>query len=122
MAGMAALPAIPNAAPEMVPVPFTVSVLAGGVISTIWQFRRRNAWRSVERERTDAAISDYLDELGYQERVNRPPTPTATFPSLRAQQHHWYGEHRELTSWDREMAEMWGMDADTYVSNWLEAE
>jgi hypothetical protein len=35
----------------------------------------------------------------------------------RQMQHEWYGGHSELSWRDREMAQIWGMDADTYVSN-----
>lgn len=40
--------------------------------------------------------------------------------SKRQRDHLWYGDHSDLTWRDREQAQAWGMDADTYVSNWLE--
>lgn len=40
--------------------------------------------------------------------------------SKRQRDHLWYGDHSELNWRDREQAQSWGMDADTYVSNWLE--
>ena len=41
--------------------------------------------------------------------------------SKRQLDHEWYGHHSELEWRDREQAQAWGMDADTYVSNWLES-
>ncbi|RYB91849.1 hypothetical protein EUA93_17110 [Nocardioides oleivorans] len=40
--------------------------------------------------------------------------------SKKQSDHLWYGDHSELNWRDREQAQAWGMDADTYVSNWLE--
>jgi hypothetical protein len=40
----------------------------------------------------------------------------------RQKQHRWYSDHRDLDWRDREQAESWGMDADTYKSNWREAD
>lgn len=40
--------------------------------------------------------------------------------STRQMQHEWYGDHTELNWRDRERAEMYGMDADTYISNVLD--
>lgn len=40
--------------------------------------------------------------------------------SKRQRDHLWYGDHADLNWRDREQAQAWGMDADTYVSNWLE--
>lgn len=40
----------------------------------------------------------------------------------RQKQHQWYGDNRDLDWRDREQAESWGMDADTYKSNWLESD
>jgi len=42
--------------------------------------------------------------------------------SRRQEQHRWYGEHSDLTWRDREQAQAWGMDADTYKSNFLESD
>jgi hypothetical protein len=33
--------------------------------------------------------------------------------------HLWYGDHSEMDWRDREQAQSWGMDADTYASNYL---
>jgi hypothetical protein len=61
--------------------------------------------------------------------TNRAPAPRAPASvddgvqlTRRQQQHQWYGDHRDLDWRDRERAEAWGMDADTYKSNWLEAD
>lgn len=40
----------------------------------------------------------------------------------RQEQHRWYGDHSDLTWRDREQAQAWGMDADTYKSNFLESD
>lgn len=60
-------------------------------------------------------------------RARRPHQSAATIDddyddnmSKRQRDHLWYGDHSELNWRDREQAQAWGMDADTYVSNWLE--
>ncbi|WP_159600579.1 hypothetical protein, partial [Agromyces humi] len=40
--------------------------------------------------------------------------------SRRQMQHEWYEGHSELDWRDRQRAEMYGMDVDTYISNVLE--
>ena len=40
----------------------------------------------------------------------------------RQQQHLWYRDNSDLDWRDREQAESWGMDSDTYKSNWLESD
>ena len=47
--------------------------------------------------------------------------------SKRYENYRWYADssrssNRDLDWHDREQAQSWGMDADTYRSNWLEAE
>lgn len=44
------------------------------------------------------------------------------YKSKNQRDHEWYGDHSELNWRDREIGQMYGMDADTYVSNWLESE
>lgn len=64
----------------------------------------------------------------YVEALRNRPAATSTnggyddgdWVSTRQRQHQWYGGHSELNWRDRETAEMFGMDADTYVSNWKE--
>ncbi|MFE6966966.1 hypothetical protein ACFVAJ_17780 [Agromyces sp. NPDC057679] len=69
----------------------------------------------------------YLDEIGYAGRTSKPSEAGAhgssgdsATKSKRQMQHEWYGSHSELNWRDRETAEMYGMDVDTYVSNVLE--
>lgn len=42
--------------------------------------------------------------------------------STRQLQHEWYEGHSELNWQDREIAEMYGMDVDTYINNFKEAD
>lgn len=39
------------------------------------------------------------------------------YVSERQRQHEWYGDHADLDWRDRKIAEMYGMDADSYKSN-----
>lgn len=61
--------------------------------------------------------------------ATKPPAPRASADvddevplTRRQQQHLWYGDNRDLDWRDREQAEAWGMDADTYKSDWLESD
>lgn len=69
-------------------------------------------------------VSTYLDSLGFEQRdpqvVGRDYDDSDDYMSKRQRDHLWYGDHSELNWRDREQAQAWGMDADTYVSNWLE--
>ena len=42
--------------------------------------------------------------------------------SKKQRDHLWYDGHSELNWRDRERGQAWGMDAATYVSNWLESD
>lgn len=69
-------------------------------------------------------VDDYLDEIGYEERLSMglPPETHSTandnsWKSQRQLQHEWYEGHTELNWRDRELAEVWGLDVETYISN-----
>lgn len=62
-------------------------------------------------------------------RTNSAPIPQGSADAdedvqstRRQKQHQWYGDNTDLDWRDREQAESWGMDADTYKSNWLESD
>lgn len=63
----------------------------------------------------------YLVQIGYASRSERTrraaPGDGHRIKSTRQQQHEWYGENSDLDWQDRKTAEMYGMDADTYKSN-----
>lgn len=67
-----------------------------------------------------------LEQIGAHGRTPRNERPSdsggdwETLKSRSQLQHEWYGSHSELNWRDRELAEMYGMDADTYKSNVLE--
>lgn len=80
---------------------------------------------ATDRARKDQlrAADAYLESIGYRTRLGRTQVDDRDdyqFKSRRQMQHEWYGDHSELDWRDRERAEMFGMDADTYVSNFLE--
>ncbi len=91
-------------------------VLVGGVVGV---FRKRRAF--------DAVVLDFLKQIKYDARLEhakrregRSQDNDDSPKSRRQMQHEWYGDHRELDWRDRTTAEVFGMDADTYVSNFLE--
>lgn len=61
----------------------------------------------------------FLSEIGYETRFRHRPAPDGDtrLPSNRQRQHEWYEDNRDLNWQDRKVAEMYGMDADTYKSN-----
>jgi hypothetical protein len=75
---------------------------------------------------------DFLRKIKYHERVRsgrRPGTAhvapvhgddTGPVKSTRQAQHEWYRGHSELDWRDRQRAETYGMDIDTYINNVLE--
>lgn len=80
---------------------------------------------ATDRAKKDAlrSVDDYLESIGYESRREQPSNTDRDdyqFKSRRQMQHEWYGDHSELNWRHREQAEMFGMDADTYVSNFLE--
>ena len=89
--------------------------------------RERVAVHRVARPHHRVAGVAYGGEEGRQlvgDRVASPVTSSDDdndyYKSKRQLDHEWYGDHSELNWRDREQAQAWGMDADTYVSNWLE--
>lgn len=85
-------------------------------------------------------VDTLLEQVGYAERMREKEenlqalrldrerrasrqSSDGSYPrSARQTQHEWYGEHTELNFRHREQAEALGMDADTYVSNFLESD
>lgn len=94
-----------------------VVVMFGGIVLIIL------IARSEARQLLDEERLAYLHQIGYAQRT-RPwesPSSHSGYESTRRwSQHRWYEGHSELDYRDRETAEMFGMDADTYVSNFLE--
>ncbi len=77
------------------------------------------------REDRQAQARRYLQRIRYHERVRtRPPAPrdpsSGGPPTPRQAQRDWYGEPTGLPWRVREMGQRLGVDADTYVSNYLE--
>ena len=67
-------------------------------------------------------VDAFLYRIRYRERLRGPGGSGggSESTSRRQSQHEWYGDHSELSWRDRETGEMFGMDADTYASNFLE--
>lgn len=74
------------------------------------------------RKRRVRDVDTFLESIRYRQRLRGPDGGEGGIESTsrRQMQHEWYGDHSELNWRDRERAEMFGMDADTYVSNFLE--
>ncbi|ODT25984.1 MAG: hypothetical protein ABS64_00405 [Microbacterium sp. SCN 69-37] len=68
--------------------------------------------------------AEFLKRIGYESRPTRTSPTTSSYDestkSLRQLQHEWYEGHSELDWRDRERAEMYGIDVDTYINNVLE--
>lgn len=78
-----------------------------------------------DRAKKDAlrAVDEYLESIGYTSRRERTldsDSDDFQIKSRRRMQHEWYEDRSELNWRDREQAKIFGMDADTYVSNFLE--
>lgn len=107
--------------PEPHPDPFLwlmLAVLLLGWIPTVWVLlRETEVWRK-------RVVGDFLDSTDFEHRdppaVRRDYEASDDYTLKRQRDHLWYGDHSELNWRDREQAQAWGMDADTYVSNWLE--
>lgn len=103
------------------PMAGLVLVLIGGILVFV-------AANSIGTRALQKRVDDYLAEIGYAERVRagRRAGPTSSdddgYPSKsrRQMQHEWYEDHSELDWRDRERAEMYGMDVNTYINNVLE--
>lgn len=89
-------------------------------------------WAGSASESSEDAVRSFLWKIKYSDRVRsgiRPGDPPSSFAqrgedddikSKRQVDHEWYGGHSELNWRDRELGQMYGMDADTYISNVLE--
>jgi hypothetical protein len=109
---------VPNSDNAGVVILLLLGSLAVGTVTTFMVlFRETEEWRK-------RLISDYLDRIGFEHRdpeaSRRGSDDGHAYMSKRQRDHLWYGDHSELNWRDREQAQAWGMDADTYVSNWLE--
>lgn len=97
---------------------FTLGCLLGVAFTIQSAFATDRAKKNAQR-----AVDDYLEGIGYasrRERSGNRDRDDFQYKSRRQMQHEWYGDHSELNWRHREQAEMFGMDADTYVSNFLE--
>jgi len=96
-----------------------------GVAYTIQSALANDRLLKLRRKKAD----QYLEGIGYWERTGRTDRATSyssgygtgyEVKSRRQAQHEWYEGHSELDWRDRERAEMYGLDVDTYISNVLE--
>lgn len=86
---------------------------------------RRAAGEQALRENTRIELSSFLERWGstappHEPYVHDYDSSDDYYVSKRQRDHLWYGDHSDLDWRDRERGQSWGMDADTYVSNWLE--
>lgn len=92
-----------------------------GAVGVIGMFRDAHVAHA-ERVRE---LDRYLQRIRYHDRLRPRPGARRTrddggTKTRRQTQSEWYAGHSELTWRDREMGETLGLDADTYVSNYLE--
>ena len=112
-----------DSTPEPHPDPFLwlmLSVLFLGWLPAAWFFHREDKQQLRRKQR----IESVLDEIDFRQVDPRPVrsgySGNDDYASKRQRDHRWYADHSELNWRDREQAQAWGMDADTYASNWLE--
>jgi hypothetical protein len=83
---------------------------------------RRVAYDAAVKLRTTHALTAFIDQWGptakYDVRHSSSDSYEPSY-SRNYENHLWYGDHHELDWRDRETAQMYGMDADTYASNYL---
>ncbi|MGX5717958.1 hypothetical protein [Arthrobacter sp. MAHUQ-56] len=93
-----------------------VIVLLGGVVG-VFVIAKHVGTRTLSHGR-----EALLERVGYADRVKGMSDGEDTYPAptRRQMQHAWYQGHSELNWRDREPAEMYGMDVDTYTNNVLE--
>lgn len=108
--------------PEPHPDPFLwlmlIVLLGGWIPAAMVMAHELDDWRR-------SVVDRYLDTIGFSGRAVAASASWDNddrddYKSRRQLNHEWYGAHSELNWRDREQAQAWGMDADTYVSNWLE--
>lgn len=114
-----------ESSPEPHPDPFlwlmVACLLLGWIPAAVVLVKDAERWRL-------RLVSTYLDSIDFEQHdpniVRREYGDSdyddSDHMSKRQRDHLWYGDHSELNWRDREQAQAWGMDADTYVSNWLE--
>lgn len=109
-----------DSTPEPHPDPFLWLMLAwlllGWIPAVVVLIRDAERWRL-------RLVTTYLDGIDFEHRdpqAVRGDYDWDDYKSKRQRDHEWYGDHSELNWRDREQAQAWGMNADTYVSNWLE--
>ncbi len=89
--------------------------LSGGGQET-FGIPRDNRWAEVLRDH----LLEEPEDRAVREEEDDADDAYGDAVSTRRRQHLWYGDHRELDWRDRELAEIWGMDSDEYVNNFLE--
>lgn len=71
---------------------------------------------------TTYALTAFIDQWGVTAKHDvRYDSSDSYEPSYSRnyENHLWYGDHHDMDWRDREQAQSWGMDADTYASNYL---
>ncbi|WP_104103939.1 hypothetical protein [Arthrobacter sp. 08Y14] len=72
------------------------------------------------KEARDERVAAFKKRIRYERRLRPAYSGADTSPSRRQMQHEWYGDNPQLGWQDRERAEMFGLDVETYKSNMLE--
>lgn len=112
--------------------PLTPELLVGTIVAMVL-FWAIMGWIFIEAARTDQkwiavarpATAKYEES---QSQIDGGPgsdddyDDDCAYKTKRQRNHEWYGDHSDLDWRDREQAQSWGMDADTYKSNWLESD
>lgn len=79
-------------------------------------------WRADIRakEARDKRVATFKKRIRYERRSRPGYSGGSSAVSRRQMQHEWYGDNPDLDWQDRERAEMFGLDVETYRSNMLE--
>lgn len=82
----------------------------------------RSERRAAEKKAAKLAEAQRLRDEKENARRAKYPSSGGSYsaePTGNYANHLWYGDHSEMDWRDREQAQSWGMDADTYSSNYL---
>lgn len=115
----AAVIAYPASGADLLPFWLGVAAALGiQVLAIVVNVKRLRRWREEQGALAKAKADSYAASLRLHSRDD--PAERSGDVSVRQAQHLWYDGHSELDWHDRVRAEMYGMDAHTYVSNFLE--
>lgn len=99
--------------------PFIVLMIIFLFLSPVPILMARRAQIRAEEAR-DSRVTAFKERINYKQRLRSGHSGGGSSASRRQMQHEWYGDNPDLGWQDRERAEMFGLDVETYRSNVLE--